>query len=426
MSIVHVEPRLKCTNCPRMFHFRSQLERHLQIHNRLETKARLKLDLKALMKKKSKPVEELKCTICNAEFKSRHTWRLHRATAHVEPRFKCSKCDKSFHFKSRLLKHLEVHDRLESKPKDLPKIRPKKPKQIHKGSSFPCKICKVVLPTYDARRYHFSMAHREARLKCNQCERAFHFRSQLARHLHMHGITELGISKIRIKKEINADGNHICPICNVEFKPGNAWRVHSATAHKEPRFKCPECAKAFHFKSRYLKHISTHEKLVLNASHNPQIVDSINPKSPSDNSTPTFPCKTCKQVFYTYDARRYHVSVAHMEPHIKCSKCEKMFHYRSQLERHLVMHSRMEIRASKRMEKKVSEKKNGVKKTKEIQTHFPCDMCRTVYRSHNTLRYHKATVHSVPQLQCPKCDRAFHYKSRLLKHLLTHQGNIVK
>lgn len=427
MSIVHVEPRLKCNKCPRMFHFKSQLERHLQIHDRLETKVRLKLDLKTLIKRKTKPVDELKCTICSAEFTSRQTWRVHRATAHVEPRFKCSKCDKSFHFKSRLLTHLEVHERLDSKSKDVPKIRPVKLKQIHKGHSFPCSVCKVVLRSYNARRYHYSVAHKEPRLKCNKCEKPFHFRSQLARHLQMHENMDLGKMKANIKKKIKPEG-HICPVCNVAFKPGNAWRVHSATAHKEPRFKCPECAKPFHFKSRYLKHIPIHGKVVFNASHITQSVDSMNQKIPSSNSTPiqNFPCKICKLVFYSYDARRYHVSVAHMEPHIKCSKCERMFHYRSQLARHLVMHSRMEKRASVRKEKKVSEKKKEVKKTKQIQGHFPCDLCSTVYRSNNTLRYHKATVHSIPQVQCPKCDKAFHYKSRLLKHLLTHKGNSVK
>lgn len=34
------------------------------------------------------------------------------------------------------------------------------------------------------------------------------------------------------------------------------------------------------------------------------------------------------------------------------------------------------------------------------------------------------TMHEEPQIKCPKCEKAFHFKSRLLEHLRTHQREI--
>ncbi|KXJ70417.1 hypothetical protein RP20_CCG023697 [Aedes albopictus] len=65
---------------------------------------------------------------------------------HEEPQIKCPKCEKAFHFKSRLLEHLRTHQR------------------------------EIKLTV-----------HREPELKCSKCEKTFHFKSRLLEHMRVHG-----------------------------------------------------------------------------------------------------------------------------------------------------------------------------------------------------------------------------------------------
>nr|XP_029721645.1 zinc finger protein 575-like [Aedes albopictus] len=211
--------------------------------------------------------------------------------------------------------------------------------------------------------------------------------------------------------------NLTCQICNVTLNSAHAFRVHRLTVHTKPRFKCPNCDKWFHFRSRLLAHLRVHKTELNNLT--PEVLTPKDPqniqikKEKKSQKGVITPCPVCKAEFISSNAKRFHMATAHVAPGIKCPRCEKAFHFQSQLVKHLVCHSDVKFDTPIQEELRI---------TKKQEVH-PCQSCSTVFGSRSMLKYHEATVHTAPSIQCPLCVKAFHFQYRLVKHLNTvHKG----
>ncbi|XP_029731914.1 zinc finger protein 91 [Aedes albopictus] len=425
MATAHTEPHIKCPKCDRAFHYQSRLEKHLRNHDRVQVVVdkpqrppivnkeskittrhwRTKIDLKKISRKQVGKHHErpIPCTMCTSTFHTRTGLEYHVLTVHREPELKCSKCEKTFHFKSRLLEHMRVHG--ESLTKNV------EPKKFKCEMPQTCKICNVEFPTGARLRYHTLTAHREARFKCTKCPRAFFFVSKLRIHLRGH-------DRVIPKKDPKdmVPSNLTCEICDVTLNSAHAFRVHRLTVHTKPRFKCPNCDKWFHFRSRLLAHIRVHKTELNNRTPEdltPKDPQNIQIKKEKSQKGVITPCPVCKAEFISSNAKRFHMATAHVAPGIKCPRCEKAFHFQSQLVKHLVCHSDVKFNTPIQVELRI---------TKKQEVH-PCQSCSTVFGSRSMLKYHEATVHTAPSIQCPLCVKAFHFQYRLVKHLNTvHKG----
>lgn len=83
--------------------------------------------------------------------------------------------------------------------------------------------------------------------------------------------------------------------------------------------------------------------------------------------------------------------------------CEKPLNFRSKLLKHLSSHTELDW------------KKNTLKKTEDPDSpiiHLSV-ICKAELRTADSM----TTVHIEPHLQCPKCEKAFHFRGRLQKHI---------
>ncbi|XP_065083010.1 zinc finger protein 271-like isoform X2 [Ochlerotatus camptorhynchus] len=138
----HTKPRLKCSHCPKMFHYHYSLELHETRHNKI--KDNKPIQSLTELRQRPKPIRTpktgfvckfcnktyldefrlerhifynhrssaIQCELCDLKFPSRAKWYYHKIKTHTVPRFKCPQCGMMFHVQHRLRKHLAVHTKV--------------------------------------------------------------------------------------------------------------------------------------------------------------------------------------------------------------------------------------------------------------------------------------------------------------------------
>ena len=286
------------------------------------------------------------CTECNFKTAYRQTIQRHRDGHHLNlpiPRpFSCSKCEKSFPIKSRLLQHELVHD---------------------KSKLFTCDQCSYSSNREQNLQGHMLDKHSnfsEELLKPHACEVCgFRFKtgSHLYRHMKVHkkdvikpykyecefcdkNFTERYNLKIHIKnKHEKIPPKHICSVCNKGFHSKRDLNAHSVTHQSNPVLhQCPECD----FESKHVKSVERHYKL----KHSTCITDA------------RFVCEVCGKGFHEKNKLERH-SYVHMDYSCKpiaCSECTYRFICRSDLKQHM-----KKVHGSPKTESKRITRRNGSK-----------------------------------------------------------------
>ncbi|XP_065086938.1 zinc finger protein 729-like [Ochlerotatus camptorhynchus] len=160
-----------------------------------------------------------------------------------------------------------------------------------------------------------------------------------------------------------------CSICGLTFATKPKMEYHMITFHTEPRYKCSQCPKTFHFVNRQRRHEMSHsrsrsKKYILPSSEllsNHEVGD---------------PCSICGLIIRKYKMK-YHMIVSHTEPQYKCSQCTKMFHSAFALRRHEMIHGTMLD-------------KESVNTSSELL----CNKCGLQFFSNRQLNHHKMTKHT--------------------------------
>ena len=111
--VFHYEPSYQCEVCPKSFHCKSTLNRHMRIHTGEKPYACSKCDKRFHRKENLKNHEathsdekNFKCDICPDErsFKTKHELSQHMVF-HYEPKHSCPKCGKKFYTSSNMKRH---------------------------------------------------------------------------------------------------------------------------------------------------------------------------------------------------------------------------------------------------------------------------------------------------------------------------------
>jgi len=103
----HVEKKIQCEQCPKMFAYQYELREHMFIHQ------------------SGGATSKFKCQYCDKCFQRSTTLKNHERTTHLGiKRFKCELCGKQFGTKFNMKVHIEkIHNR---ENEDAPEIRPRK------------------------------------------------------------------------------------------------------------------------------------------------------------------------------------------------------------------------------------------------------------------------------------------------------------
>ncbi|XP_021711334.1 zinc finger protein 91 isoform X3 [Aedes aegypti] len=409
------------------------------------------------------------CSQCDASRKTLDEFKRHvaltghaaepviapEAPAHNEPNHQCTKCNKAFHSKSKLAKHLLRHNRSKKspvKPKPIPKKHPMKRKESK--TSFPCSLCDAVFPNVSSLKYHKRMIHQKPNIKCPDCDRTFHFKSQLESHSSVH----IGVNVTRVENTQSAESDspsypcphctkqfdrsdllkrhvrecvpHECYICNQTFTAYAKYSTHMLTNHPKLVHSCPFCPRKFFdedFFHRHTGYCATRKysccecdatrmtsgefrRHVARTGHaDTPVIDCGEARRELQ-----LPCPICKAVFRSISSQQYHMTIAHKEPHIKCPKCDEVFHFQRRMQNHLASHDGTPV--DKKMERK---------RPKVMRWEYPCQKCSAVFYTNKELMHHKFTMHKPPSRKCskcPECSKVFDRKSRLTDHMSRHHG----
>ena len=164
----------------------------------------------------------------------------------------------------------------------------------------------------------------------------------------------------------------------------------------------------------------------------------VDDSSPPSRPTKKFSCEECDVEFRNSDNIVEHLRKVHRQKIVfKCSKCDKFFAAKAKLSRHEQVHLKMETGPSayeceycgKQFVYDSYLRRHRASHTGE--KFYTCTVCGENFRSQGRLVIHKATAHEggggVASLySCPKCGKAFPYKSYLERHVKTHISDVPK
>lgn len=211
--------------------------------------------------------------------------RRRRRELYKEKRFFCELCDKGFHQKHQLRKHVSCH------------VKP-----------FPCTSCdKGFYKARTLQKHQLTHQLREAQendpdhlLRCDQCDRKFRLLRQLRVHQASHRLEKTPLQ---------------CRACERTFTSASALRYHEVSHSQVKPFMCDVCGKGFTRKKSLREHQTIH------------------------TGARPYPCLTCGKRFSTASNLRVHKRSHSDERPYKCCECDKAFKCKMGLLQHRVVHS---------------------------------------------------------------------------------------
>lgn len=218
------------------------------------------------------------------------------------------------------------------------------------------------------------------------CDKAFRTTCHLKRHTATHSsekpfhcdlCSHTATTCWNLKRHVRRThcGLFNCPSCPKKFKKNKQLKEHISEHHSVGAPVCTfkGCGRVFPFHAKLREHMKSHSK--------------------------SYTCSVdgCSLTFPRWSECRRHVAVC-PKREIKCSTCEKVFSIRSNLREHEKIHL-------------------------EEREVFQCTVegCGRFYTKQWNLKIHMESYHeNIRPFHCIMCNKSFHVKCLLLKHLKNH------
>ena len=200
-----------------------------------------------------------KCQFCDSKFASNQLRNKHQNLIHNK-RYACSKCDKVFSEKTRLIIHSRIHSGIKPYKCDECsfKCNQKDNLRLHKEfkhpelgiqhKKFSCHICSASFLTNGNLKRHLSVHEDQKKFVCETCGKSFRDPGTLKQHTYSHG-----------------NQAFTCDICDQKFSSPHYLSRHILRLHPTDGIfplKCGQCDKGFSLKHQLEEHIeSVHENI---------------------------------------------------------------------------------------------------------------------------------------------------------------------
>jgi KRAB domain-containing zinc finger protein len=349
--------------------------------------------MKSQMRRRNKEeLNKFECEICNRTFKYRSLLLKHHLSHRQRP---CSICNRKIRA-DRMERHMKTHDN-------------------EKERKFQCKICSVkfLKVTSLTRHLNHHKLKKNAGFKCQFCFKKFYLKAKLDRHLKFHAKflrcdhcgflfkrKQLLMAHMK-KKHIAAEVCVVkCETCDKTFKSRGSLRQHQKTHQKA--FECDVCGHKFATKAHLKDHLVYH----------------FNPEA--------FKCDICLRIFTMEGNVRIHKIAVHQivqQPRkFECQICHERYKTQTLLNRHQLVHQdrktcgicqKSVAASSYRYHMKMHELKKQEKK-------FKCQVCRKKFLTKQLLIRHSKS-HKKP-FECDLCGHRVASKRNMKNHLKTHKG----
>ena len=261
----HEDKTHSCSICKKVYPNKGRFNRHLQnTHN-------------------TKKNQSVKCELCDSEFVSQASLRIHIRTMHNNEKFKCNQCDKAYTQNHNLKNHMKIAHTKEgidfqcqscSKSFKLKSYLEVHIKNAHNsGTSVKCVICGNILKNAASLTNHIRLSHsKDSRTKCSHCGNRYSAYT-IQKHIEtIHNRKEMKCevcdklflhpdSFARHQKFAHIDKSWECDLCNMKFQwPTDVYK-HKKVAHLGEIYECKTCNKAFSYQHNLNRHVKSHDPL---------------------------------------------------------------------------------------------------------------------------------------------------------------------
>uniref|UniRef100_A0A182WSC1 C2H2-type domain-containing protein n=1 Tax=Anopheles quadriannulatus TaxID=34691 RepID=A0A182WSC1_ANOQN len=272
---------IKCCNCEKTFTSRAAYELHYRTNYQQE------------------PVYE--CPVCDKRIKQYRAYQLHSYRHSANQRFTCPECSKTFHQKSDLTRHQNIHQPPGSNGSGTSKER-SAAKNGGDGNEqvIPCPRCDATFATQAEFKEHSRKLHRTPKqlVECPDCGKL------------------LSTGSLYSHRKIHSESPKFsCPECDRTFVQKINLIHHHKTHLTERPFQCGQCDKAFCEKAHLQRHLNYHSQ-----------------ERP-------YRCELCGKCYKTERCLKVHSAVHNNERPFVCTECNKGFLSSSKLRQHSNIHS---------------------------------------------------------------------------------------
>ncbi|MEE6483341.1 hypothetical protein FKM82_013520 [Ascaphus truei] len=279
----------------------------------------------------------------------------------IDKSYKCTQCDKSFRFNSRLLRHMRIHTG--EKP-------------------YKCTECDKSFTNNSCFKVHQRSHKGEKPFKCSECGKSF------------------SDNGVRLKHEKIHQGQRPfkCSFCEKSFIRNSQLKNHLKVHTNDKPFKCTDCDKTFNQYSRLSHHHTMH------------------------TGTKPYTCQECEKSFIQNSDLIRHRRTHTGERPFQCTGCEKSFSLNSDLIRHQRIHTGDRPYKCNECDKSFIQNYDLVKHLRNHQDDrpFKCSECDKSFCDNSGLVRHLKTHTKLKPHICVECGDSFNQKQTLYKHQLTH------
>ncbi|XP_061569068.1 zinc finger protein ZFP2-like [Cololabis saira] len=371
-SFIHTGKKpFACHLCELRFNRRDNLQHHL---TRLHPNGVAKLE-------KQRQVQAWLCAVCGKTFSCRSRLKTHEVIHSGVKPHRCDLCPKAY----MRTNDLEHH-------KKMVHVDGAGAAELQRPSSLLCDFCGKEFKCKSQLAIHFQTHTGERPHLCDICGRKFGRQYQLKRHKilvhanHMDG-----------EENLPPDAAFVCVVCGKRLKSEALLHAHARMHTGDKPYRCSICLRSFQ-RAACLKqhHARVHLKMKAgDASHAAS-------RRRGSHAANTFPCSVCSKVFKFRSLLASH-SLIHSELRpFACDFCSRSFRRLSHLKRHREVVHANGARLPQSFVCHIcgKDKKCRSQLARHVIIHtgerpFVCDLCPARFNRHGNLQQHKKRMHGV-------------------------------
>ncbi|KAM9839817.1 zinc finger Y-chromosomal protein 1-like [Aulostomus maculatus] len=371
-SFIHTGKKpYACHLCELRFNRRDNLQHHL---NRLHPNGVAKLE-------KPRKVHTWLCEVCGKTFRCRSALKTHEVIHLGVKPHSCDLCPKAY----MRINDLEHH-------KKIVHVDNGEAAAAQRSGSLLCDFCGKEFKFRSQLAVHFQTHTGERPHLCDICGRKFCRQYQLERHKML-----VHVNRANGEESLFPDALFPCGICGKRLKSEALLAAHSRIHTGDKPYRCGVCLRTFVRASCLKQH---HLRVHLKVRGNEAPHAAVHRRSPA--AVKAFPCPICSKVFKFKSLLASH-SVIHSEvrPHA-CDFCSRSFRRLSHLKRHReVVHANGErLPQSYVCHICGKDKKCRSQLARHIIIHtgerpYGCDLCSARFNRSGNLHQHRKRMHGV-------------------------------
>ncbi|XP_016397540.1 gastrula zinc finger protein XlCGF57.1-like [Sinocyclocheilus rhinocerous] len=306
------------------------------------------------------------CTECGKSFSKKGNLAVHMKSHTGEKTFTCTQCGQTFVHKSKLKRHMRIHTGerpytcTQCGTSFIDKGHLNDHMRIHTGEKpFACTQCGKSFRCNYLLKDHLRSHAGVRSFSCDQCDKTFVVASSLRKHLKIHaavkphvcycGKTFATLSILKTHETIHTgEKPYKCSLCGKSFARSTSLKNHEQVHTGEKPYQCSSCGKSF--TKSYSMGLKEDKQHQFEKPHHFKNEDEYAVISQTEQNftqkqagktgaKASFTCTQCGKSFSRKSEVNRHMTVHTGEKPYTCTQCEKGFFDKEELNVHMRIHT---------------------------------------------------------------------------------------